>query len=134
MCSQTVSYVDKNLLPNEVVRYRATLHWSVFLTLHALLTLFIGAWLRRRTSEFAVTNKRVVIKQGIIGRHTLELNLSKVESVGVEQSLWGRMFGSGKIVVQGTGGTREVFAGIANPVGFRHAVQEAIDASSRAAG
>ncbi len=122
-----MSYVDKNLLPNEVVRYRGELHWSVFLSWVGLFTLFIGPWLRRMTSEFAVTNKRVVIKTGIISRETLELNLSKIESVGVEQGFFGRIFGRGAIIVKGTGGTSEVFKSLGNPLGFRRAVEEAID-------
>jgi len=121
-----MSYVDKNLLSNEVVRYRAHLHWSIFLSWVGLFTLGIGPWLRSATSEFAVTNKRVVIKTGIMSRHTLELNLSKIESVGIEQGFFARLFGRGSIVVKGTGGTTESFRGIAEPEAFRRAVQEAI--------
>ena len=75
------------------------------------------------TSEFAVTNKRVLVKVGFISRHTLELLLSKVETIGVDQSILGRILGYGTIVVIGTGGTREPFKAIADPLGFRHQVQ-----------
>src|SRR5215468_8894258 len=69
----------------------------------------LSKWIMARTSEFAVTNKRVIVKVGLIRRDTLELLLSKVESIGVDQSILGRIFGFGTIVVIGTGGTREPF-------------------------
>ncbi len=80
-------------------------------------------WVKSRTSEFAVTNKRVIIKVGLIRRDTLELLLSKVESVGVDQTVMGRIVGYGSIVVVGTGGTREPFKNIARPLDFRKHVQ-----------
>ena len=80
-------------------------------------------WVKARTSEFAVTNKRVIIKVGLIRRDTLELLLSKVESIGVDQTITGRIVGCGSIVVVGTGGTREVFNNIAHPLEFRKHVQ-----------
>ncbi|HEV8141899.1 MAG TPA: PH domain-containing protein [Methylomirabilota bacterium] len=76
-------------------------------------------WVKSRTSEFAVTNKRVIIKVGLIRRDTLELPLSNVESVGVDQSITGRIVGCGTIVVIGTGGTRAPFKNIARPLEFR---------------
>lgn len=122
-----MSYVDDNLLSGEKVVYRTRLHWCVFFTLRGIFTLFIAPLIQRKTTELAVTNRRVVIKTGFIKRDTLELNLVKVESVSVEQSLFGRMFGYGSITVIGTGGTRESFADISAPLAFRKAVQEAID-------
>ncbi len=85
-----------------------------------------------KTSEFAVTDKRVVIKVGWIRRRTLETMLSKVEGVGVDQSLTGRMLGYGSIEVTGTGGTREEFTRIADPLEFRRQVQAAISAADEA--
>ncbi len=80
-------------------------------------------WVKSRTSEFAVTSKRVIIKVGLIRRDTLELLLSKVESIGVDQTVMGRIVGYGSIVVVGTGGTREPFENIARPLEFRKHVQ-----------
>ena len=71
----------------------------------ALGVLWIAvALLKRLTTELAVTNRRVVAKTGLISRDTVELNLSKVESVGVHQSILGRVLGYGSIIVKGTGG------------------------------
>lgn len=76
------------------------------------------------TSEFAITNKRIIIKVGLISRRTLEMNLNKIESVNVDQGILGRILGYGTIVVIGTGGTREPFASISNPIEFRKRFQE----------
>jgi uncharacterized membrane protein YdbT with pleckstrin-like domain len=73
------------------------------------------------SSVFAITNKRVLIKVGFVRRRSLEILLSKVESIGVVQSIRGRIFNYGSITVVGTGGTGEPFAGIANPLEFRRA-------------
>lgn len=128
-----MSYVRDNLIAGEVVRYEAKVHWSIYLTLASILTLGLYAFIRRRTSGFAVTNKRVIIKTGLVARHTLELNLTKVESVGVEQDLGARIFGYGQVTVIGTGGTKEPFKYIAAPLAFRKAVSEAQEAFEMAA-
>ena len=80
-------------------------------------------YIRYATSEFAVTNKRVIVKVGLIYRKTLELVLAKVETIGVEQTIMGRIFNYGTIVVTGTGGTKEPFKDIARPLDFREQVQ-----------
>ena len=87
------------------------------------LIVWFAQWVKARTSEFAVTNKRVIIKVGLVRRDTLELLLSKVESIGVDQTVTGRLVGYGTIVVVGTGGTREPFRDIARPLDFRKQVQ-----------
>jgi len=80
-------------------------------------------FIRYATSEFAVTNKRVIVKVGLINRRTLELVLAKIETVGVDQSIPGRIFNYGTIIVTGTGGTQEPFKDIADPIAFRKQVQ-----------
>jgi uncharacterized membrane protein YdbT with pleckstrin-like domain len=77
------------------------------------------------TSEFAVTTSRLIFKIGLIARYTTELLLAKVESIGVHQSLAGRVLGYGDLTVIGTGGTREVFRRVRDPIGFRNQVQHA---------
>jgi len=77
------------------------------------------------TSEFAVTTSRLILKVGLISRYTTELLLSKVESIGIQQGLIGRMLGFGDLIVTGTGGAREVFRRVRDPIGFRNRVQQA---------
>jgi hypothetical protein len=85
------------------------------------------AVIRRNATEMAVTNKRIIIKVGFLTKRTLELFLAKVESVGVEQTLLGRMLGFGSISVRGTGGTNEPFSHVADPLEFRRQVQHQIE-------
>jgi uncharacterized membrane protein YdbT with pleckstrin-like domain len=79
----------------------------------------LRAWIRRVTTEFAVTDRRVIFKTGLISRHTLEMNRSKVESVDVDQPLLGRIFGYGTVILRGTGSTFEPIYHIADPLAFR---------------
>ena len=99
------------------------LMWAALLILLIALVLATIQFIHSRSSEFAVTNRRVVIKTGVIRRHTLELLLAKVEGIGVDQTIFGRLLNLGTIVVIGTGGSKEEFAKIANPLEFRHQVQ-----------
>lgn len=118
------SYVQSNLVLGENVVYEAKLHWITFITLRAIFTLFIAPLIDRLTSEFAITNKRIIIKVGFISRRTLEMNLGKVESVHVDQSMLGRILGYGTITVIGTGGTKEPFSDISAPLEFRRQFQQ----------
>jgi uncharacterized membrane protein YdbT with pleckstrin-like domain len=71
-----------------------------------VLAAFMAAWFKRWTTEIAVTDKRVIVKTGFITRHTVEMNMDKVSSVDVDQSLLGRILDYGTIQVIGTGGTQ----------------------------
>jgi len=87
---------------------------------------FAGGMLHRSSGEFAITNKRVILKSGLFHRRTLELFLNKIESVSVDQGLMGRILGYGSIDVRGTGGTMEPFDKITGPLEFRKQMQEYI--------
>ena len=87
----------------------------------ALLALSAGlrAFIRRVTTELAVTDHRVIYKSGLLSRHTIEMNRDKVESVDVDQSFLGRIFGYGTVIVRGTGGSLEPMRNIGDPLTFR---------------
>ena len=121
------NYVQNHLIKDEVVVYETTYHWTIFLTLASIFTLFIYALIKRSSDEFALTNKRLVIKTGFIARNPLEFNLDKVESMEVIQGFWGRLLGFGTIVVHGTGATKSGFDRIDNPLEFRRRFQEQYD-------
>ena len=89
---------------------------------------WLARWIELRTSEFAVTSTRLIFKIGLVARHTTELLLPKVESISVTQSLPGRLLGYGDLTVTGTGGAREVFTRVHDPVGLRNEVQRASSA------
>jgi uncharacterized membrane protein YdbT with pleckstrin-like domain len=141
-----MSYVDNSLIPDEQVVFRSHLNRIIFLP--PIVLLAVSLWLFSygvplggesvlavailwglvkyvdyASSEFAVTNKRVIIKVGVLRRRTVEMLNTKVEAVAVNQGIFGRIFGYGNIVVTGTGGTNEAFNGISSPLEFRRAVQ-----------
>jgi uncharacterized membrane protein YdbT with pleckstrin-like domain len=118
------SYVNKHLISDETVVLETKLHWITFFTLRSLFTLSIAFWFDRRFSEFVITNRRVIIKKGFIARDTFEMNLSKIESVNVDQTVMGRIFNYGSMTIIGSGGTRETFHKISKPLAFRKAFQE----------
>ena len=83
------------------------------------LSAALRAFVRRATTELAVTDHRVIYKTGLLARHTIEMNRDKVESVDVDQTLLGRIFGYGTIIVRGTGGSLEPIRTIGDPLTFR---------------
>ena len=82
----------------------------------------LAAWFRRWTTEIAVTDRRIIYKRGFIRRRTIEMHLDKVESVDVEQSIVGRIFGYGDIVIRGVGVGIEPLKNIDSPIEFRNHV------------
>ena len=83
---------------------------------------WLRAWIRRTTTELAVTDRRVIFKRGLIRRHTVEMNMDKVESVDVDQSILGRIFNYGDVTVRGTGASIEPLRMIQDPLHFRSRV------------
>ena len=82
----------------------------------------VAAALRRVTTEFAVTDHRIIYKRGIIGRYTIEMARAKVESVDVQQGPAGRAFNYGTIIVRGTGGGLEPIQNVESPLRLRSAI------------
>ena len=117
-------YVNSVLIAGEEVIYRAKLHWKIYFTPQALLSLWLLPLIKQSTSEFVITGKCIIIKTGFISRNTLEMNLTKIESVNVDQGILGRILGYGTITIIGTGGTRESFHDISKPLLFRRKFQE----------
>lgn len=87
----------------------------------ASIVIFIVKLIPVATLEMVITNKRLIIKQGYISRSTYELQMSQIESIGLEQSFFGRIFNYGTISVSGTGGARKKTGYIADPLSFRNA-------------
>ncbi|HKV04314.1 MAG TPA: PH domain-containing protein [Candidatus Acidoferrales bacterium] len=152
-----MSYVEENLIAGENLVFRTGLHWTVLVwpLLAAVVVagggvvcllqrdtdvMFAGAFLfvvagiivafailKRNAVEIAVTNRRVMIKTGMLSRRSLEIMLPKVESIGIDETMMGRVLGYGTVVIHGTGGTPEPFRRIAHPSEFRREVQEQLD-------
>ncbi len=88
----------------------------------AAIVAFLPAWFRRWTTEIAVTDRRIILKRGLIRRHTVEMNMQKVESVDVDQTLFGRLFNYGNVTIRGTGSSFEKLSRIDSPLKLRTTV------------
>lgn len=109
-----------SLFPGVVLCFSGILFFcSILFGLQALIIMF--------TTEFAVTNQRVIAKTGFIRRHTLEMLLPKIESVAVHQNILGRLLGFGTVTVTGTGGTKESFRAIIEPLAVRRKINQIIE-------
>jgi uncharacterized membrane protein YdbT with pleckstrin-like domain len=130
-----MSYIDDSLIEGEVLIHRARVSWwSQFgLVLLGILTLvlvvgvifLIWAWVRVRSTELAITSRRIIAKFGFVKRHTVEINLEKVESLKVEQGVWGRFLNFGTIFISGSGSSVAPIPNIADPLVFRRKFMEA---------
>ena len=131
------SYVDSTLLQGETVMYRARISlWSIghliffgvlLLPVAIGLIFLIWAYIRYKTTEFAVTDRRIIAKTGLISRSTVELFLDKVEALHVDQSVWGRLLDFGTIIIRGTGTTLEPIRSISAPLALRKQFMQAAD-------
>lgn len=147
-----MSYIQNNLQAGEEIKYKADIHWYIFvlpavlLLLGAflssaqtsfiyyigLLLLLLGLFqlikrvLLKMGAEYVITNKKVILKSGILSRDALELMLSKCEGLRINQSIMGRILGFGSIVVT-TGGATNTFKFIANPIKFRNEINAQIN-------
>ncbi|HEY4999543.1 MAG TPA: PH domain-containing protein [Usitatibacter sp.] len=130
-----MSYIDDSLVEGETLIHRARVSWwsQLGFVLLGIVTLVVGvgliflviAWIRVRSTEVAITNRRVIFKTGLVTRRTVEINLEKVESLRVEQGLWGRLLNFGSIYMSGTGASVAPFHDIADPLVFRRKFMEA---------
>jgi len=136
-----LSYVSKSLIPGEAILHEAHISlWTqtplIFLGLVLLpvfglgLIFWVIAYVRYKSTELAVTNKRAVAKFGFISRQTIEINLTKIETIQVSQGLLGRMFDFGSLIISGAGNPQEPIPGIGQPMEFRRAVMEAQENST----
>jgi len=84
------------------------------------VVLLLREWLTWWTTEIAVTNRRVIYKEGFISRQTNEMNMDKVESVRVDQSVLGRLLDYGDVTILGTGEGFKTLKTIAGPLQLRN--------------
>ena len=130
-----MSYIDDSLIEGERIIHRARVSWwSQFgLVLLGIVTLVIVvglvflvmAWIKVRSTEIAITNRRVIAKFGFVKRDTVEINLDKVEALRVDQSVMGRILNYGTLYITGTGSSVEPIPNIADPLVFRRKFMEA---------
>ena len=134
------SYVDSVLISGETVIHRGhvslwphaakTILGILLLPLFGLgLILLVWVFVIYKTTEIAITNKRVIAKFGFVRRRTVEINLQKIESIQVDQNVLGRLLSYGTINVAGAGTPNLTVPGIADPLQFRKRFMEATDTS-----
>ena len=132
-----MSYIDDSLVEGETLIHRARVSWwsQFWLVFLGMLTLvavvgvvfLVWAWIRVRSTELAITSRRIIAKFGFVKRHTVEINLDKVESLKVEQGVWGRFLNFGTIFISGSGSSVAPIPNIADPLVFRRKFMEATD-------
>ena len=137
-----MSYLDKNLIPGEEIAFRTKKNlilflmpvvWTMivvkigFIPAIATAVVWINGWLDYVTSEFAVTNKRVFMKEGFFFRHINETQLRTISNVTINQSLIGRIMNYGTVWVNTFGGENDPFTEIASPNEFQKQVQIQLD-------
>lgn len=125
-----MSYIQKNLLHNEAICYqgRVSLLSMFHLIVLGVVTLpmagfgllfFLIVWIAYNSTELAITDKRIIAKYGFIMRDTVELPLKRVESVQVKQSIFGRIFGYGTVILAGAGNPQAKIKNVRDPLAFR---------------
>ena len=124
-----MSYIEESLSEGEQVVGRFDLHWvqrlPIFLwcLLVVTLPLAIYEWLKLHCTEIGVTNKRVIIKTGIISRQSEEMRIASIETVEIDQSVWGRILGFGDVRITGKGTSNLVLHRMAQPLDVKRKIE-----------
>ena len=132
------SYTEGALVKDEKVIYTGHISFWPLAPLIAPGVVLLAAWglgliflivayIRYKTTELAITNKRVIAKTGFISRQTVELNINKIESIQVNQSILGRIFNFGTLIISGAGNPQAPIPNISDPMAFRRAFMESQD-------
>ena len=149
-----MSYIDRNLLPDERILFRTKKHliifffpvvWTIFsiyasdyMNANPILSKMVWApwvvalifwcsvWLNYMTSDYAVTNKRLMMREGFFVRHANEMRLTTISQVNVDQSLPGQLLNYGVVSINAFG-AYDSFTMIANPFAFQKVVNEQLD-------
>lgn len=147
-----MSYIRNNILPNENIIFSWKIHWFYSFISYIWIVfwvLFLVAWLQAKwpmwviwfwiicvftynilfinTSEIVVTNKRVVYKTWVISRDVFELQLSKVESAKLNQTIFQRIIWAGTLIVSGTGWHSKPIINLARPTDLRTFIYQEIE-------
>lgn len=129
-----MGYIRDSLSAGEEVKELFKLHWVskvpmviwiilAIPTVGITLLLALWEWLKLRTIEQGVTNKRVILKKGIVSRKTEEMKLSSIETVEIVQGVVGRIFGFGTVKVTGRGISDLVFRKIDDPMDVKRKIE-----------
>jgi uncharacterized membrane protein YdbT with pleckstrin-like domain len=129
-----MGYINDSLSNGEEVKELFKLHWFSKIpmiiwiilaipTVGITLLLAIWEWLKLRSIEQGVTNKRVILKKGIISRKSEEMKIASIETVEIIQGVIGRMFGFGTVKVTGRGISDLIFKNIDDPMDVKKKIE-----------
>jgi uncharacterized membrane protein YdbT with pleckstrin-like domain len=124
-----MSYIEESLSTGEEIRSLFKLHWVaklpmvLWMVLIITIPLAIWEWLKLHFTEMGVTNKRVILKTGIVSRHSEEMKLSSIETVEIEQGIMGRILGYGDVKVTGKGISDLVLTKINDPMDVKRRIE-----------
>lgn len=129
-----MSYIEQSLSAGEKVEGLFKLHWFAWIPMVIWIVLglvtfgltwliAIYEYLRLKFLEQGVTNKRVIFKKGIISRRTEEMKLASIETVEINQGIWGRIFGFGTVKVTGRGISDLMFKNIDDPMSVKRQIE-----------
>ena len=129
-----MSYIEQSLSSGEEIEAVFKLHWFSkipmiiwvilgFPSLGLTWTLAIYEFFRLRSIEQGVTNKRVILKTGIISRKTEEMKLTSIETVEIDQGIFGRIFGFGTIKITGRGASNFLFKNVDDPMAVKRQIE-----------
>ena len=129
-----MKFIKSTLPENETIEMEIAFHWThsliAWLALFFLgwlivgIFIFISMYIEKWTTERALTNKRLVIKRGLISRQTEEMSFNRIEEVNLKQSILQRLLGSGNIRVTGTGSGEVVMKNIDDPLAVQKKLNE----------
>jgi uncharacterized membrane protein YdbT with pleckstrin-like domain len=91
----------------------------------ASIGMLVGAAIRYWTTEIGVTDRRIIVKRGLIARRADEMRRDRVETIVVGQSIPGRILNYGTVTVRGTGGGLSPVRAVAAPLDLRTAIGDA---------
>lgn len=130
-----MSYINTHLHEGEHVIYRGRFHWLWHARAWAALLIFgwliigiiywIYEMIRLNTTEFAITNRSILLKKGFISAHVTQLSLEAVEGAKLDQGILGRIFGFGGLDIEGRGAGEIDFPTMARPAKFLSALNHA---------
>jgi uncharacterized membrane protein YdbT with pleckstrin-like domain len=90
-----------------------------------LVLTYVGGWIKRRTTRYLVTDRRIHIRTGLVSRNERTTHVDRVQNVNLRQTILQRMLGIGDVDWD-TAGTDAAdadftFRGVDDPSGLVHA-------------
>ena len=129
-----MKFIKSTLPENETIEMEISFHWTHALVAWLYLVflgwllvgiyLFVSMYVEKWMTERALTNRRLVIKRGLIRRQTEEISFNRIEEVNLNQSILQRILGSGDIRVTGTGSGEVIMKNIDTPLSVQKKINE----------